>query len=70
MRRPSKVNESSFVTVMPHYKLVDYSYPTSGELARLIFQYKDIPYEDEKVESPDRIYEAEEGIPFAFNLIQ
>ncbi|XP_042912833.1 glutathione S-transferase 1 [Parasteatoda tepidariorum] len=51
---------------MPHYKLIDYSYPTSGELARLIFQYKDIQYEDEKVESPDRIYEAEEESPFGY----
>ena len=46
---------------MPHYKIVDYTYPTAGELARLILQYKNIEYEDEKLESPDRIYEAEEG---------
>lgn len=47
---------------MPLYKIVDYSYPTAGELARCILQYKHIEYEDEKLESPDRIYEAEEGI--------
>ncbi|KFM70153.1 Hematopoietic prostaglandin D synthase, partial [Stegodyphus mimosarum] len=49
---------------MPHYKIVDYSYPTAGELARLILQYREIEYEDEKVDSPDRIYEAEEESPF------
>jgi len=49
---------------MPHYKIIDYSYPTSGELARLILQYKEVPYEDEKVDSPDWIYEAEEASPF------
>lgn len=47
---------------MPNYKIVDYTYPTAGELARCILQFKNIPYEDEKLESPDRIYEAEEGI--------
>uniref|UniRef100_A0A2L2YRT1 Hematopoietic prostaglandin D synthase n=1 Tax=Parasteatoda tepidariorum TaxID=114398 RepID=A0A2L2YRT1_PARTP len=51
---------------MPHYKLLDYSYPTSGELARLIFQYNDIQYEAEKVETTDRIYEAEEASPFGY----
>ncbi|GFU07838.1 hypothetical protein TNCV_3551571 [Trichonephila clavipes] len=49
---------------MPRYKIIDYVYPTAGELARLILQYKDVEYEDEKVDSPDRIYEAEEESPF------
>ncbi|GFY38918.1 probable glutathione S-transferase 7 [Trichonephila inaurata madagascariensis] len=49
---------------MPRYKIIDYVYPTAGELARLILQYKEVEYEDEKVDSPDRIYEAEEESPF------
>lgn len=52
---------------MPHYKIVDYIYPTSGELARLILQYKNIQYEDEKVDSPDKVYEAEEGKLFCMD---
>ncbi|GFT02192.1 probable glutathione S-transferase 7 [Nephila pilipes] len=53
-----------FPTIMPRYKIIDYVYPTAGELARLILQFKDVEYEDEKVDSPDRIYEAEEESPF------
>ncbi|GBL91558.1 putative glutathione S-transferase 7 [Araneus ventricosus] len=49
---------------MAKYKIIDYVYPTTGELARLILQYKDVEYDDEKVDSPDRIYEAEEDSPF------
>nr|QGA31150.1 glutathione transferase sigma 2 [Pardosa pseudoannulata] len=49
---------------MPNYKIIDYAYPTAGELARLILQYKNVEYEDEKVDSPDRVYEAEEESPF------
>ncbi|KAF8782245.1 hypothetical protein HNY73_012557 [Argiope bruennichi] len=47
---------------MAKYKIIDYVYPTAGELARLILQYKDVEYDDEKVDSPDRIYEAEEDL--------
>nr|AAW22541.1 gluthatione S-transferase [Araneus ventricosus] len=49
---------------MAKYKIIDYVYPTTGELARLILQYKDVEYDDEKVDSPDRLYEAEEDSPF------
>ncbi|GIY38361.1 probable glutathione S-transferase 7 [Caerostris darwini] len=49
---------------MPRYKIIDYVYPTAGELARLILQFRDVEYEDEKVDSPDKIYEAEEESPF------
>ncbi|XP_054721930.1 glutathione S-transferase 1-like [Uloborus diversus] len=49
---------------MPQYRLVDYSYPTTGEVARLLLQFRDVEYEDHKVESPDEIYEAEEEAPF------